>query len=220
MAPRPCPSQRKWLSRRKAVTIAAGFECADGIVLATDLVVSDGMLKRLAGKSTFQTSGDRTLAIAGAGYYDVLAYACAGIVPAVTEGDCSSIIRKSRDALYDLWEQHIDPFYDRHEKDQVLQLIVGILDKSTTERQLYVSNRSILRRDGPYIFVGCGWHLAYYLAKQWWKAGGIYISECAELAERIIQEVGDNVPDVGNDANITTINFDGKVEIIPPRFMR
>jgi hypothetical protein len=61
---------------RKSLTIAAGFECRDGLAFATDLEITDGIVKRSGAKSTPLRRGNKAPILAGAGYYDVLAYAC------------------------------------------------------------------------------------------------------------------------------------------------
>lgn len=65
--PRP-----KRLAERKAVTIAAGFQYLDGVILATDLEITESVLKRVGGKSMYYAIRGNTVAIAGAGNYDLL----------------------------------------------------------------------------------------------------------------------------------------------------
>jgi 20S proteasome alpha/beta subunit len=191
------------------MTLSAGFECSDGLVLATDLEITHGGIKRLGPKSTWESTDGKALAIAGAGYYDVLAYACEQVAHAISAKTLEEVLAGARRNLFTVYAQHIHKFYEGNERDEALQLIVGLSGSSS--RKLFVSSRSILRRVGPYVFVGYGAELAYFLVKQWWNPN-YAIKECIDLARRIMQEVGENVPYVGKRANVTVLDLDGNAK--------
>jgi 20S proteasome alpha/beta subunit len=207
------PPNRRLLFRRTALTLAAGFECRDGLVFATDQEVTDGITKRLGAKSTHETHKRKALVLAGAGNYDLLGYACERIIPSVKAPDVIGVVANIRKSLHEVWKDDIDPFYAEQEKDQALHIVAGIA--GPRHRSIYVSNRSVFARNKDYAFVGCGSSLAYYLAKQKWSYETT-VKECVDMARWIVGQVGENTSGVGEVANITTVDMDGHVSFVPP----
>ena len=193
--------------RNKKLTIAAGFECNDGIILATDLEITGAAHKSLGGKSTVSCSNGNGVVIGGAGDYDVLAYACVEMTENVEGRDIASILKRLRGILKKIYLDHIHSCYEESDRYTTLQLLVGIV--SGGQRRLYRSNRSVLRRVGPYAFQGIGIDLSSYLAKQWWPKDYPTSDEAIGLARKIIHEVGENVPYVGTTANIIRLDLSG-----------
>jgi hypothetical protein len=200
-------------SRNRKLTIAAGFECTDGIILATDLEINWGGHKSMGGKSTFRDGKGNAVAIGGAGEYDVLAYACTEMTENIEGRDIASILKRLRGILKKIYLDHIQPCYEEADRYHILQLLIGIV--SGGQRQLYCSNRSVLRRAAPYAFHGSGVDLAHYLAKKWWPKDYPTSSEGISLARKIIREVGENVPYVGTVANVIRLDLDGNGRFEP-----
>ncbi len=195
------------------MTIVAGIECSDGLLLGTDLEITAGLSKRSGGKSTFVSQAGRTVAVAGAGYYDVLAYAAEQLTKGSVGRGMDNIVGQLRNRMKGVYMEHIHPCYDGPERDDALQLLVGIVVPK--ERRLYSSSRSILRRAGWYAFRGTGVDLAYYLADKWpkdWPS----MQDGVGLMRNVILEVSENVAYCGKGTSIIRIGLDGKAEFMGP----
>lgn len=146
------------------MTIAAGFNCIDGIILATDLEITESLVKRPGGKSTFEEEDGN--AVAGAGVYDLLTYACEVITSGIRGQNLKQLLKKVRRDIKDMYRQHIHPFYEPNERDGVLQVLVAIEVDYECPPMLFKSSRSVLTQvAAPYEFVGIGRDLAYYIMK-------------------------------------------------------
>jgi hypothetical protein len=218
-----CP-RRFTQNRIRPVTIAAGFKCSDGIVLATDLEITESMTKRISGKSAYFPVQNGFVGIAGAGSYDLLAYACEVIGDNVRGESPRAIIDGLRGNLKRLYREHVHPSYP-NDWPTALQLIVGVVfhTEDSLDFGLYVSERNLLRKTGPYEFVGAGKELSYYVMKRLGKdlfrrrqrlGPGDPIEDLFDLpamdavvplSEQLISEVGENVPWCGREADILKI---------------
>lgn len=192
------------------MTLIAGFECRDGLLMATDLEVSGGERKLLAGKSTWDSRSGKALGLALAGRYDLMVYAAEVLIKANAH---KQPLQRVRNDLYKLYMQHIDAVYPEAEKDGVLQVLVGI--SGAGERRLFVSDRTVLRRIAGCCFVGYGVPLASYLAKQSFSSQQL-TNDCIPVIRKIFHEVGENTPYVGTAANITRLDLDGIATTIGP----
>jgi hypothetical protein len=188
------------------MTIAAGLQCSDGLILATDLEITQGQTKMAGGKGTYISRAGKCVAVVGAGYYDELAYACEIMTDGGLANGVDSIVAQLRHRMRDIYLDHIHPSYDEAGRDGALQLLVGVV--AGKKRGLYVSHRSILRRAGRYAFVGIGSDLAYYLARKWpkdWKE----MEDAIPSVRQLILEVEDNVPYCGKGVNIMLVKLSG-----------
>ena len=189
--------------RDKAVTLIAGCECVDGIIIATDLEVSGGERKALAAKSTWDSQAGKGLALAFAGRYDLMVYAAEELMRANLY---KHTLLKLRADLHKIYMDHIHPIYSEEEKDSVLQIICGI--SGTGKRSLFISDRTILRRVRDYCFAGYGTALAFYLAKSW-ALKDRPATEAVALLRKIFHEVGRNTPYVGTEVSVTWLDLEG-----------
>ena len=193
------------------MTIAAGLECSDGIILATDLEITQGQTKLIGGKSTYISRARKCVAVAGAGYYDELAYTCEVMTQGGLRNGIGSIAGQLRSRMREIYLDNIHPCYDEANRDSVVQLLVAIV--ASGQRKLYISHRSVLRRTGRYAFVGIGADLAHYLAKEWkrdWEPMENAIPSMREL----IMKVEDNVPYCGKGVNILKVDLDGNASYV------
>ncbi|MDE2104939.1 MAG: hypothetical protein KGL39_47315 [Patescibacteria group bacterium] len=219
------------------MTIAAGFECSDGLVLATDLEITAGAFKRTGGKSTYNSKNGRAVAIAGSGYYDVLAYACEVLgSKKISDIGFQEIVGEIQRSVRQLYKEYIRPMYSTEELNEVLQLLVGVVQNVSGEvfsSGLYVSSRSILRKASPYEFVGIGRDLAFYLMQkrnlyQQAKMQNLLpmglvahlllpsVEEVVPIAKEVLLEVQNNVPYCGHGVTVLKVTSDGKASYIDP----
>jgi hypothetical protein len=224
---RPILPEKKEPVGAKAVTIAAGFKCNDGIILATDLEITESTIKRVGGKSAYICiPGVGNVGIAGAGIYDVLAYACEVLSQRTRGNNLREILASLRGNIAKIYAEHIRPAYPRKEWGQALQLLVGIVTNAESEIdwRLYSSAQTILRETGPYEFVGFGRDLAYYVTKTLtkryasMKEEGLHrpkalegiehllpMKETVPLVRKIISEVKENSPYCGQGSKILKV---------------
>jgi len=237
----PYPLRPQSTLRKKPVTIAAGFKCGDGILLATDLEITDSSIKRIGGKSTyFRTPEGALIAIAGAGYYDILAYACETMAADVTGNSIREIIEDVRRNLTDLYDEHVRPSYPQlYEQAEALKLIVAVIvgtQESIEDYRLYVSEQTVIREAEPYQFVGIGKDLAYYIMRNVNRRRHFYrtkqdlraddtietiiqfplLNDVVPIAKRIISEVGKNVVSCGRQAKILKVPNTGEEPVYLP----
>ena len=215
------------------MSIAAGFKCSDGVILATDLEITEpSMLKRPGGKGTFISDGKGlNIGIVGAGEYDVLAYACEIVLRDIYAETFEGVVDKLRRNLNRLYRNDIRAAWPEQEWGNLLQLLVGVTFKKGTllDWGLYMSDRSVLRRAGPYDFVGIGKELAYYIVGRKKRRldyfpenkdlspdplddffGHAPISKTLLLAKEVVTEVIEHVSYCGKGCNIMKIPYDGQ----------
>jgi hypothetical protein len=211
------------------VTIAAGFQCIDGIILATDLEVTENVVKRIGGKSTFKTSGGCSVAVAGAGYYEMLMYACEILTAEIVGDTLEAIVRNLREELLDIYNKHIHCSYEPHERDGVLQLLVGVVAKDGNA--LYKSSRGTLARIAePYQFVGIGKDVGFYIMKNrneflakldlrvedWdYLVHLPAIDETVPIVKAVIEEIAQNVPNCGKGVRLLKVPIDAEPSYEP-----
>ena len=198
----------------KSVTIAAGFVCSDGLVVACDLEITEATIKRVGGKSTSVAFGkDSAIAITGSGRYDLLAFACEQLTKDIQGATIDEVEDWLRRRMRELYKMYIRPCYDTAELDSVLQLLVGIVVAG--EKRIYISNRNVLRRTGPYDFTGAGRDLAFYLAERSKPVDGIpSLQETGKRSRELIREVSKNVPGCGQDVTVIAIGQNGCISYL------
>jgi hypothetical protein len=208
------------------VTIAAGFKCSDGIILATDLEITELMVKRAGGKSSFNTNQGNTVAVAGAGVYDLLAYACEVMTTGIGGQSFEKLTGKLRQDIRNIYRQHIHPFYEPHERDEALQLLLAVMVEDETVPTLFKSSRSLITQvAAPYEFVGIGKDLAYYVMvnrKEFLPKRDLRLYDWLEdlrlpslddalsLTRTVIQEVQKNVQGCGKGVAILKVPLIGE----------
>jgi hypothetical protein len=179
------------------------------------------MTKRVSGKSTYFPVQNGFVGIAGAGYYDLLAYACEVMGDNISGESPRTIIDGLRRNLKRLYREYVQPSYP-NDLPTALYLIVGVMwhTQDSLDYSIYVSERNLLRKTGPYEFVGIGKELSYYLMKKLGKdlfkrrqqlgpedplADIIElppIDVVIPLSQKLIYELGENVVGCGRDADI------------------
>lgn len=190
------------------MTIAAGFICNDGLVLATDLEITEAMFKRVGGKSTCVSSEGRGVAVVGAGRYYLLAYACEQMTESIVWATVSEIVETLRQDMQRIYGEHIHSCFEDDQRDSALQMLIGVV--ADDDMGLWISDRGVLARTGPYDFVGMGRDLAFYIMKRRWPRDYPSLEQGVTLARETVLEIGESVRYCGKGANILTIGRDGK----------
>lgn len=198
----------------KKMTIAAGFKCENGLVMATDTELTNGSFKTHGGKGSLVKFGeDCVVAVVAAGYYDYLALACEEICEASYGRAAEEIKHSIKTAIYEIYSKHIHPFFPEQESAGVLQVLVGIVVPGDIEPvSLLRSYKSILREAGPYDFVGAGESVARFLMGRKKTYSWPPIKEVSKTAFEIISTVKKNVPSCGGGTNLWQIREDGEYE--------
>ncbi len=134
---------------------------------------------------------------------------------------------KLRNDLRNIYRQHIHPYYEPHERDGALQLLLTAqVDGGNTAAILFKSSRSFLTQVGaPYEFVGIGRDLAYYFMKKQRTFATkqdlrLYDPESEDELPRledalptvrtVMREIQENVPYCGQGARILIVPHDGE----------
>lgn len=147
------------------MTIAAGFRCADGVLICADTQETfPDYLKTYTSKiSTFQHEQDYRLALSGAGESDIIEMVFQEIVERlrVKQHDSEFVERTIRDVVYDVTAKHVIPF--PKEERPWFHLIIAVQANGARVR-LFKTSGSVVRWDHSFACVG-EVALAHYAVK-------------------------------------------------------
>jgi hypothetical protein len=215
------------------MTIAAGFICNNGLILATDLEITESMITRVGAKSTyFRPTKGSVVGIAGAGDHHLLAHACEIMAERVIGPTFQEMVSQARKILAEIYKQHVRPSYPSEQWSSALQLIVGVVatESNTLDYGLYVSEKTVLAQFAPYAFVGAGRELGYYLMKRMHVPDhpdallvqqdlrqdglneiihGASIAQLVPFVQQVMSEIEENVAYCGKGIKILRIPFVG-----------
>jgi len=176
------------------MTIAVGFKCVDGVVLAADSLYTEGTAK-LYGQKIFpiDSNGHYALTIAGAGGVPSMK----GIVREIKKrldrigpkpADVSRIQSVIESALCAYYPKHIDSAPTDTQGDLGVQLLVGIWTSGDGARLFETCRTSAFEID-DHRCIGLGSHLAQYLNDVFFPPGSPPSVRLAEsLAAYIVKQ--------------------------------
>lgn len=206
---------------KKRMTIALGFRCTDGVVLAADSQYTEGIAK---------LNGQKIFPIASNGYYG-LTIAGSGGVPslkgivreikkrlkrdvglnAASFADIQILIENSLCAYY---PKHIDSAPKDKQDDLGVQLLIGIWI-SGAGTQLFETFRTTAFKVDHHRCIGVGSHLAEYLNDVFFPPGGRPSVRLAEpLAAYIVGRSKQYVEFCGGHTFVRALLDDGTDEMV------
>jgi hypothetical protein len=206
------PPIRLRLPERKAVTIAAGWVCYKGIIIAADGEVTHGVIKSQRVKM-FECSPAEDIKIMGAGAGDELLVDNVrekiGESLDVSVPDLVSIKRGIEkivlDTLKDIW-----PLYAPDDRPDI-ELLLGV--KAADGLGLFQVSGPLVREVPLFDAIGFGTDLAMYKAK--YIAAPLLPPKIATgMLAHIIKVVKDNVKYCGGDSTMWILHDDGNKEEI------
>lgn len=215
--------------RRKPVTIASGFKCPDGIVLATDTEYTTAYAKTYAPKLfTCAPQQDFIVCLAGAGDADYMKMAAERIDEALpgTKPTFDSIRYAIETANTSIYKKHVYPYPGKSDEKPWYDLMAAVWVRDNTpptERllgegkettRLFKLTRTSITKVDSYSFLGTGEYLANYLARLHWSFG-LTLKEAEALAVYVIKRVKTHVPYCGGDTKIATLSSSGVLERPP-----
>jgi len=197
--------------RRKAVTIAAGFRCSDGVVVCTDTEHTTGGGKFNADKLfPGEIVGRCKLAVAGSGDSDYIKIAAEEMISALGSKDASAIAYTHgiRNALDEFAHQ----FYQKYtvpakiagdDNAPSVDLIVGIKVAGETEL-VKITETGAVKTISTYDCIGYGEDLCREMA-DWLYRPQLNALVMAEFAAQMVSRIGGFAKYVGKEAQVKTL---------------
>jgi 20S proteasome alpha/beta subunit len=215
----PLPNPRIYRPRRKPVTVAIGFECADGLLLCADTKVS-GPVKANESKIEQFVSDDRHCSLIFGITSDDIHFPRSAIVRCWEYVKQLDFLKSSMEQVHQAAEFSLAEFYQHpdHSPETVyFELLVGIWLRGET--RLYQSHETVLNPvDGGFSCLGAGGYLARYLIRQYLKANPAAktIDEMAVIGSYAVQSAIDFDDRCGGEVEIALIRKTGKMDSSSP----
>jgi 20S proteasome alpha/beta subunit len=205
----------KRLPERKAVTIIAGFRCADGIVICSDTQETSGPSKRDVPKLRYEgrrLATDTPLAVAfcGSGYgplIDKLIDESWNNIEQLCAMDevCAEIERTIK-KLY----QEYGKIYQRGQCPTA-ELIYGV--KTAEGHKLFSANGPIVNERPEYYSSGQGYYMADFLASRMFSKY-LSLQQSVILAAYVLFQTKEHVEGCGGESHIAILRDDGDCGLI------
>lgn len=194
------------------MTIAVGFRCTDGLVLAADRQVTcEDLLKLYRRKiGVVDVPHEKVLVIVGAGDTDYFGYLYTEIADNFQGKSLHDIRGLLQEITEDTYKKHIHPYHEQPES--VLAAIVGVSVKGEGTA-LFRIHKSIVIDAEPITAIGSGSILATYLADRFFYKT-LSVEEAKFLAATIGQKVGAYDPYCGSDADVCIIGNNGEHKFV------
>lgn len=197
--------KRRHPERERALTIAAGFVCSDGLVFAADTQYS-GVTKRHGAKLWWFRCNDTVVAIAGAGVATYIRYVKDGIRKQLRDGmSDDAILQTANDIVFSLAAKHQK--VDAEEWD--LDLLIGI--RSPGGISLYENQSGIVfspvETKNKSQCIGCGRSLGLYFT-DWLFNPTLTTRWATTIAAHLLNRTKALDPDCGGDSDILVVPSD------------
>jgi len=192
--------------RRKALTIAAGFMCTDGVVICADTQHTTGISKFDKGKIEWIAGPafDTWMVVAGAGDSSYIAMVLDELRTAFPR--CKSLQAAKRlisKTILQIYKDHIVPFWNMSDSQcPVVALIVAA--RIGGKVRLWEVSSTAVSVCGTSGFVGIGADTADRLSR-WLYSQPLPLRVAAPLAAEILAETKRTVPDCGGKTHICVI---------------
>jgi hypothetical protein len=217
--------RERLLSRRKLVTIAAGFRCRDGVVLCADTEESSIGFKRKVAKIEFKpdlwpVSTDDPIAIfTGSGDSSFVDEAIDRMWAAAKKSGeneleklVSVMIRENREYHREIWSLYPPLCYTEHLPDADLLFAVWAKDAFG----LFSVASTTFKPITTFATIGCGGDLAHYLCADAHRPGAATES-CIALAAHMLEQVKTNIPGCGGESYIAVLTGTGAASLLEGR---
>jgi 20S proteasome alpha/beta subunit len=163
--------RRERLSRRKRVTLIAGFSCPDGLVIAADTAIEYGPINFQNSKiqRTFSDKYGYTLTIGGAGHVSYFTMASQKIrdeIAILTDPTLATIKDVIDKTISEVHEKYIFKHWDAAAEERPrFDLIIGINDGNGGSKVLRSDNVALMEVRS-YDFIGSGSSVAHLVAER------------------------------------------------------
>ena len=206
------------------MTVALGFHCTDGVVLAADSEISNNVMKYQGDKAwiyKYPSDAERfelQVGIVGAGDASFIQYAAERIDASLgdeiqkrtrlTMAQVNSVIQG---VVNELHHTHLYPVPPTHDQPRV-ELIIGIWLGDTRNR-LAKTYLTAMTKVWNYDAVGIGSALANFIIKRFY-GGRVTVSQAVFIATQVLMHVKDNVPACGGQSKVIAMFKRGDVGFI------
>lgn len=194
------------------MTLVAGFNCRDGLLLCADMEQVTGASSRRVSKLAMRcTTGSWCYSITGAGSGAVIDNCVDKIWDAMkSEPDYNE--EKMEDVLTEvLTKAHTKYVWPDKRNDHSISLIVAYTDMQSFRQKLWITYDLVPMPEVKHVCAGIGEDLANYLADQLWHP---FYSEqqAVRMAAFIFKEVKEHVGNVGQGTEMWMLQKGGKTK--------
>jgi 20S proteasome alpha/beta subunit len=193
------------------VTLIVGVLCADGLVIASDREEAGGDKKPSPASIDVYQDSHCSLAIAGTGHGPLCDVAIERIaIAAHDEGEAfyEQHERIISDVLTALYQEFI--WRTSSTDDRRIQLIIGIQERATNQRRLYLTVEEILQPKRLYACSGSGDFIANYFLERL-LVPALTGVETRKLLAFIAREAKDSISGVGRETEMITFDQMGTI---------
>jgi 20S proteasome alpha/beta subunit len=205
-------------SKENRVTIAVGFRCFDGVVIATDSQYTLDIAKG-RGQKIFPipTNGHYALTIGGAGASDQIKWTVAEIERSLAKeiGARRTTSEEIREVIEAVLQRSYAAHVDTAPEDERVWLEYGLLIGIWTAHErtiLYKSARTIVTEVAypNHVGLGIGSYLTdFVLAALFDKSWKLYVDEAASVSAYIVTAAKDHVEGCGGDTFVRILDDEG-----------
>ena len=201
-------------SKGTPMTVAVGFTCDDGLVLAVDSEISDGVARFDGDKAWFWSLPDEAenpllkIAVVGSGDLAFIRYAAErirfGLRVEMNRDDVQSVIQG---VVSDIHINHLYPYPEAADRP-VIDLLIAI--RAPDGRRLLSTSLTTVSKVWNYNVVGTGSTLANFLIKRF-LGGRFTVGEAAFLSAHVLFHVKRNILRCGGRTRIFVMYNDSHV---------
>jgi hypothetical protein len=204
----------KRLQKKKRMTIAVGFACKDGIVLAADTKESYGEEHTYVEKISVRDIGECQFGIAGSGYDYILDYITPRIMEAIIKGnpwpsmnDCFLELEKLMGQLYS--GKPLKAYPRDSAADIYTSSLLAIRLKSSAQPVLFSINSSLVTSVPEFAVIGYG--PMKEMAREMWSLD-LTVEQASKAALYLIYDTKRRSGAVGGVTNILKLFNDGRAD--------
>jgi 20S proteasome alpha/beta subunit len=199
------------------MTIAAGFCCDDGVVLAADRESSIGGITKVPTPKIFTLSKREKIrgAIAGAGNRNFIKMAVEMIDEKLQDGmKLEAIKGVIRDVMLEIYTEHLYPHPDRDRPS--VSLLIGLWIEGQSKCILLETSKTSVIRVSGYRSIGIGTYLADCLVDVLCDLGGS-IEDAALSAVCVFRLVKEYTQGCGGETDMVAVTSSTIKTAVPPR---
>lgn len=211
-------NQRVRLPERNSLTIAAGFHCAEGLLLCADTQITfPGVMKQGASKIVpidfVSNGGSKALfAITGDIFYAHMAIehcrrALAKIEPKHMTNENITIVIE--DTLQIFFQDHVFNHPSFISGSIAVQMLIGVWSHIAQKVTLLATRETAVTIVRDYECLGAGLFLARYLLPTMFRHPRMPVSNAVHIALHVLRETKDHVDSCGGASEILILGKDG-----------
>ncbi len=215
----PCPKQKRLL-RWIAMTVAAGFRFADGLLICADLEMTHGAELKTRGTKiypySFKASGNKAVFTFSGDV--ILSKQCIQQIARALKSSGKSLLAMQTTLAEQVYEFH-QKYIFKHPNYQygtgpTVNLIIGMWSAEDSQLGLFQSSEhavvEVSDQDAIAI-TGTGGSFASYVARPLVPHGLMKLTDLITVAVYALKEAKDNVPGCGQGSELITITKDGEI---------